>query len=183
MELQKRRKLIEEGVLVDDSPKSPQTEESRLVSKAEMMDGLLAKDYGTTIQNGQTVVGDALPDVTEKTDAGEKENLDKDTLEGNVGVTVDNVGVTVDNVGVTPHNVGMSVGGNTSMVVDNRGDQGGGNDVNENTDEEYCELDDGDETELYNKETMNEKQDDKKKIGKNNFVFYVKASGITKLWL
>ena len=186
MDLQKRRKLIEEGVLVDDSPKSPKTEESRLVSKAEMMDCLLAKDYGTTIQNGPTVVGNALPDVTEKTDAGEKENLDKDTLEGNVGVTMDNLGVTmdnmgatVDNVGVTPHNVEVSMGnlnGNASMIVDNRGDQGGGSDVNANTDAEYCELEDGDETELYNKEKMNEKQDDKKKIGKNDFVFSVMTS-------
>ena len=186
MDLQKRRKLIEEGVLVDDSPKSPKTEESRLVSKAEMMDGLLAKDYGTTIQNGPTVVGNALPDVTEKTDVGEKENLDKDTLEGNVGVTMDNLGVTmdnmettVDNVGVTPHNVKVSMGnlnGNASMIVDNRGDQGGGSDVNANTDAEYCELEDGDETELYNKEKINEKQDDKKKIGKNDFVFSVMTS-------
>lgn len=177
MELQKRRKLIEEGVLVDDSPKSPKTEESRLVSKAEMMDDLLAKDYGTTIQNGPTVAGNAFPDVTEKSDAAEKENLDKDTLEGNLGVNVDNVGVTVDNVVITPYNVGISMGNsydNTSMIVDNRGNEGSGNDVNANTDAEYCELEDGDETELYSKEKITEKQDDKKKLGKNDFVFSVK---------
>ena len=179
MDLQKRRKLIEEGVLVDDSPKSPKTEESRLVSKAEMMDDILAKDYGTTIQNGPTVAGNAFPDVTEKSDAAEKEYLDKDTLEGNVGVNVDNVGVTVENVGasvdnvvITPYSVGISVGNsydNTSMIVDNRGNEGSGNDVNANTDAEYCELEDGDETELYSREKINGKQDDKKKLGKNVF--------------
>ena len=173
MDLQKRRKLIEEGVLVDDSPKSPKTEETRLVSKVEMMDGLLGKDYGTTVQNS----------LTEKSDVEEKENPEKDTLEDNVGVTVDNVGVTVDNEGVTVDNEGVTVddvrismdnsgdnaGDNSSMIVDNRSSQGGGNEDEMNTDVDYCELHEGEETELYNKENMNEKDESKKKIGKKRF--------------
>ncbi|CAB3982050.1 Solute carrier family 12 member 8, partial [Paramuricea clavata] len=169
MDLQKRRKLIEEGVLVDDTPKSPKNEETRLVSKAEMMDGLLAKDYGTGIENGQIVGGNTVPDVTEKSDVGEKENLDKDTKEDNVGVPVDNGGVTVDSIGVTVDNVGISMdnseddaGNNTSMIVDNRGNEDGGNQGDTNTDVDYCELDVGEETELYSKE--NEKEESKKKI-------------------
>lgn len=185
MDLQKRRKLIEEGVLVDDTPKSPKNEETRLVSKAEMMDCLSAKDYGTGIQNGQIVGGNTVPDVTEKSDVGEKENLDKDTLEDNVGVPVDN-GVTVDSVGVTVDNVGISMdnseddaGDNTSMIVDNRGNEVGGNQGDTNTDVDYCELDVGEETELYNKE--NEKEGSKKKIGRKSLLvcFALTYTGIT----
>ena len=166
MDLQQRRKLIEEGVLiVDDSPKSPKTEETRLVSKAEMMDGLLAKDYGTTIQNEQNVEAkNTLPEETEKSDEEEKENPFKDTLEDNVGVIVDDKGVTVDNVGVTVDDVRISVdnladnvGDNSTITVDNRGSV--------NTDVEYCELDEGEDTELYSKENISDKEESKKKMG------------------
>ena len=166
MDLQKRRKLIEEGVLVDDSPKSPKTEESRLVSKVEMMDGLLGKDYGTTVQNN----------LAEKSDVEEKENPEKDTLEDNVGVTVDNEGVTVNNEGVTVDDVRISMDNsgdnardNSSKIVDNRSSLGGGNEGEMNTDVDYCELHEGEEAELYNKENINEKDESKKKIGKKHF--------------
>ncbi len=159
MDLQKRRKLIEEGVLVDDSPKSPKTEESRLVSKVEMMDGLLGKDYGTTVQNN----------LTEKSDVEEKENPEKDTLEDNVGVTVDNEGVTVDDVRISMDNSGDNAGDNSSMIVDNRSSLSGDNEGEMNTDVDYCELHEGEEAELYNKENINEKDETKKKIGKKRF--------------
>jgi hypothetical protein len=181
MDLQQRRKLIEEGgLIVDDSPKSPKTEETRLVSKAEMMDGLLAKDYGTTIQNEQNVEAkNTLPEETEKSDEEEKENPFKDTLEDNVGVIVDDKGVTVDNVGVTVDNVGVTVddvrisvdnladnvGDNSTITVDNRGDRGGGNEGSVKTDVEYCELDEGEDTELYSKENISDKEEGKKKMG------------------
>ena len=153
MELQKRRKLIEEGVLVDDSPKSPKTEETRLVSKTEMMDGLLAKDYGTAIQNEEPVVAITDPAGKEKSDEAEKEILDKDTLEDNVGVIVDKIRITVDNGGIPRDNSGD----NTSTTV--------------GTEEDYCELDEGEETELYSKENKNKKQVTKKK-GEEKILLY-----------
>ncbi|XP_028405963.1 solute carrier family 12 member 8-like [Dendronephthya gigantea] len=161
MDLQKRRKLIEEGVLVDDAPKSPKSEETRLVSKPEMMDGLIAKDYGTTIQNGEAIADVKMTDETEKNDLGEKENPDKDSVEYNVGTTVDNSEYNGDNAGDT-----------TGMVVDNRGDQRSDNEGNEITDADYCELDDGEETELYKKD---EKVEDKNKTDKPKSNRYPKS--------
>ena len=176
IDLQKRRKLIEEGVIVDDSPKSAKTEETRLVSKAEMMDGLTGKDYGTTVQNEQTVDSNSLPEETEKSDVEEKENPFKDTLEDNVGVILDDKGVSVDNVGVTVDDVRITVDSltnnvedNSSMIVDNRGDQSGGDEGDVNADEDYCELDDGEDTELYSKENISKKEESTKKIGKIQF--------------
>ena len=161
MDLQKRRKLIEEGVLVDDAPKSPNTEESKLVSKTEMMDGLLAKDYGTTIQNGEAIADVKFTDETEKNDLHERENPEKDTVGDNVGVTVDNSEYNGDNVGDT-----------SGMIVDNRGDQRSDNEGNEMTDADYCELDNGEETELYKKD---EKVEDKKKIGKKFLLLIIRG--------
>lgn len=185
MDLQKRRKLIEEGVIVDVGPKSPGTEDTRLVSKEAMMVGLLAKDYGTTIQNEKTL---KFPDEMEKSDAGEKENLDKDTLENNAGRTGDNAEIVKDNLAMTGDNIVITIGDNmrmteddvglsrdkmeitenyTKMNVDNRGEHGGGNEGEVNLSVDYCELDgeDGEETELYNKGNITKKEIDKKKIG------------------
>jgi hypothetical protein len=70
-------------------------------------------------------------------------------------------------------------GDNTSMIVDNRGNEVGGNQGDTNTDVDYCELDVGEETELYNKE--NEKEGSKKKIGRKSLLvcFALTYTGIT----
>lgn len=202
MDVQKMRKLVEDGILINGVPKGPKTEESRLVSKAEMMDGLLAKDYGAAVEVGQT----------EKSDVEEKENLDKDSLEDNRVVNVNNVGVisdvspevAIDNVGISSDNVGGNVGAtlesvgvrlvsgvknvgtsidetrisvdntvdsvdnamdNNNTTVNNRGVLGGDNESHMCTDDNYCELSEEEETELYNKEKENQKDDSKKKTG------------------
>ena len=86
VDLQNRKKLVEHGVLVEPAAKEAQGEDAKLVSKPKMMDSLLTKDYGS---NGQRQPADdvTLMDEYEKSDGCEKENLEKDLLEGNERVT------------------------------------------------------------------------------------------------
>ena len=79
VDMRNRKKLLEEGAIVDPTATEPRGENARLVSKTEMMENLVTQDYGT---NGNSeVIVDDVKFVDEKSDGCEKENPDKDILE------------------------------------------------------------------------------------------------------
>lgn len=176
-ELHKRRKLLEEGLLIENSSKKDKTEESHLVSKTDMTDGKNAKDYGTGGDN-------ALLDGTEKCDIYDNEILDrKSTLEENKGIYARYKGTNVDNVGTNmgdldkdkdnlkDNNLGFVRHNNSQKIADDdRNHQEHKNEGEMSTDENYCELHDKEETELYSKVSVAEE-----KNGGMFFVFTVKA--------
>lgn len=102
VDMRNRKKLLEEGAIVDPTATEPRGENARLVSKTEMMENLVTQDYGT---NGNSeVIVDDVKFVDEKSDGCEKENPDKDILENGMEM-VEKGGIAGDS-GAVPGTLG-----------------------------------------------------------------------------
>lgn len=144
VDLRNRRKLMEERAVTD--PLGPRGEDTRLISKTEVMGNLIAQDYGT---NGQSeVVVDDVIFVDEKSDGCEKENPEKDLLEDGMEM--------MENRGVD---------GDISGVEETMGDE-----------LEQHDIDVADETKLLNKEDKNCQEEKEKKIENNKKKHYYPES-------